>query len=49
MADLLLGRLSEARQAVQHTMTIRDTGELHNLLGQIEEKDGKFLAAANDL
>jgi tetratricopeptide (TPR) repeat protein len=48
MADLLLGRLPEARQAVQHTMSIHDTGELHNLLGQIEEKDGKFLAAAND-
>ena len=29
-------------------MSIHDTGELHNLLGQIEEKDGKFLAAAND-
>lgn len=48
MADLFLGRLSEARQEVQHIMTIHDTGELHNLLGQIDEKDGKFLAAAND-
>ena len=48
MADLLLGHLPEARQAVQNIMTIHDTGELHNLLGQIDEKDGKFLAAAND-
>lgn len=48
MADLLLKRLPEARQMVQHIMTIHDTGELHNLLGQIDEKDGKFLAAAND-
>ena len=26
----------------------KNTGELHNLLGQIEEKDGKFVAAANE-
>jgi len=48
MADLLLGRLPEARQAAQITLKTHDTGELHNLLGQIDEKDGKFVAAAND-
>jgi tetratricopeptide (TPR) repeat protein len=48
MADLLLNRLADARQSVQRIITIHDTGELHNLLGQIDEKDGKFLAAAND-
>ncbi len=48
MADLMLGRLPEARQTVQHILAIRDTGELHNLLGQIDEKDGRYLAAAND-
>jgi tetratricopeptide (TPR) repeat protein len=48
MADLLLGRLSEARLVTQHILNTHDTGELHNLLGQIDEKDGKFLAAAND-
>ena len=26
----------------------KNTAELHNLLGQIEEKDGKFVAAANE-
>ena len=29
-------------------MKIRDTGELRNLLGQIDEKDGKYVEAAND-
>jgi tetratricopeptide (TPR) repeat protein len=48
LADLLLGRLSEARSMAQHILKTRDTGELHNLLGQIDEKDGKFVAAAND-
>jgi tetratricopeptide (TPR) repeat protein len=48
MADLLTGRLGEARQLVQSMMRSKDTGELHNLLAQIEEKDGKFVAAANE-
>ncbi len=48
MADLLLGRLSEARQVAQHILKTHDTGELHNLLGQIDEKDGKFVEAIND-
>ena len=48
LADLLLGRFSEARQVAQTLLKAHDTGELHNLLGQIDEKDGKFVAAAND-
>ncbi|HMH15172.1 MAG TPA: tetratricopeptide repeat protein [Edaphobacter sp.] len=48
MADLLTGQLVEARELVQSLAQKRDTGELHNLLGQIEEKDGKFVAAANE-
>ena len=33
-----------------HNISLKthDTGELHNLLGQIDEKDGKFVEAAND-
>jgi tetratricopeptide (TPR) repeat protein len=46
--DLLTGRLSAAREAAQALVGTRNTGELHNLLGQIEEKDGKFVAAANE-
>lgn len=48
MAELLTGQLAEARQLVQSLLQKRNTGELHNLLGQIEEKDGKFVAAANE-
>jgi tetratricopeptide (TPR) repeat protein len=48
MADFLTGRLDAARQLVQTMMRSKDTGELHNLLAQIEEKDGKFVAAANE-
>jgi len=47
-ADFLTGRLAEARQTAQALVHTKDTGELHNLLGQIEEKDGKFVAAANE-
>jgi tetratricopeptide (TPR) repeat protein len=48
MAYFLTGRLSEARQLVQNMMRSNNTGELHNLLAQIEEKDGKFVNAANE-
>jgi tetratricopeptide (TPR) repeat protein len=48
MADLLTGHLSEGRQLVQSLLRIKNTGELHNLLAQIEEKDGQFVAAANE-
>ena len=48
MAELALGRLDEARMVVQALLKQKNTGELHNLLGQINEKDGKFVAAAND-
>ena len=44
----LTGRLSQARELIQSLIRQKDTGELHSLLGQVEEKDGKFLAAANE-
>ncbi len=47
-AYFLTGRLAEARQIVQKLVQQKNTGELHDLLAQIEEKDGKFLAAANE-
>jgi len=47
-ACFLTGRLNEARQTVQSLLEKKNTAELHNLLGQIEEKDGKFIAAANE-
>ncbi|WP_348267794.1 tetratricopeptide repeat protein [Edaphobacter paludis] len=47
-ADLLTGQLAEARELVQSLLQKKNTGELHNLLAQIEEKDGQFVAAANE-
>lgn len=48
MADFLVGKRDEARQVVNALVRVKDTGELRNLLGQIDEKDGKFVEAAND-
>ncbi|HTV04618.1 MAG TPA: tetratricopeptide repeat protein [Acidobacteriaceae bacterium] len=48
MADFMLGHLDAARQVVQALLQERNTGELHNLLAQIDEKDGKYVAAANE-
>lgn len=48
MVDLLTDRLGEARQLVQKMLQGQNSGELHNLLAQIEEKNGKFVAAANE-
>lgn len=48
MAYLLTGNPRSARQVVQTLLQEKNTAELHNLLGQIEEKDGQFVAAANE-
>lgn len=47
-AEFLSGQLENARLLVQSLLKQRDTGELHNLAGQIEEKDGKFLDAVRE-
>ena len=44
LAYLYIGQPAQARQLVQNLLRIKDTAELHNLLGQIEEKDGKYRA-----
>jgi tetratricopeptide (TPR) repeat protein len=48
LAYFLTGRLSESRQLVQTIAQQNNTGELHNLLGKINEKEGKFVEAANE-
>lgn len=48
MADFLLGRLDEARQVIGALTKEKNTGELHNLLAQVDEKQGKFIDAANE-
>jgi tetratricopeptide (TPR) repeat protein len=47
-AYLLAGNLEGARKVVESLLKQKDTGELHSLLGQIDEKDGKFLDAVNE-
>jgi tetratricopeptide (TPR) repeat protein len=46
LAYLVTGHLAEARSSVQGLLKQKETAEMHNLLGQIEEKDGQFVAAA---
>ncbi len=48
MAELLTKQYAKARLVVESLIKVKDTGELHNLAGQIEEADGKYLAAANE-
>ena len=48
LAYFLTARLADARKLVQSILPTNNTGELHNLLGQIEEKDGQFIAAVNE-
>jgi tetratricopeptide (TPR) repeat protein len=48
LADLELGKLADARQSVHDLLQRKDTAELHNLMAQIEEKDGHPVAAANE-
>jgi tetratricopeptide (TPR) repeat protein len=48
MSNFLLVKLDAARAVVQALLQLKDSGELHNLLGQIDEKDGRFVEAANN-
>ena len=48
LAYLLTGQTNPARQLVESLLPQKNTSELHNLLGDIEEKDGNFVAAANE-
>jgi tetratricopeptide (TPR) repeat protein len=48
LAYLVSGRLADARQQIQELLKQKNTAELHNLLGEVEEKDEKFVQAANE-
>jgi tetratricopeptide (TPR) repeat protein len=48
LAYLLSARTADARKLIHQVAAHKDTAELHNLLGQVEEKDGNFVAAANE-
>ena len=40
------GRLDEARQQLQRLISLRDSAELHGVLGEVEEKSQNYLASA---
>lgn len=48
LAYLETGHLTEAKSSIQQLLKVKDTAELHNLLGEINEKGGQFVAAANE-
>jgi tetratricopeptide (TPR) repeat protein len=48
MAELLTKQYGKARMVAESLTKVKDTGELHSLRGQIEEADGKYVAAANE-
>jgi tetratricopeptide (TPR) repeat protein len=48
LAYLLSGRLADARRQIQQLLKLKDTAELHNLLGEVEEKAENFVPAANE-
>ena len=47
MAYQETGRLPQARVQIQKLLQQKDTAELHNLLAEVEEKAGDFVAAVN--
>lgn len=48
LAYLLTGQPQLAQQTVRGLLKEKNTAELHNLLGEIEEKQGDFVHAANE-
>src|SRR5258706_496522 len=47
LAYIVTRRLADARQLLLTLLRQKDSAELHNLLAEVEEKDGKFVDAAN--
>ena len=47
-AYLLTRQTNEARETIGSLIAKKNTAELHNLLAEVEEKEGKFVAAANE-
>lgn len=48
MASLLSDHYDEAETEARRLLQVKDTAELHNLLGQIDEKAGKFVDSVNE-
>ena len=48
LAYLLSNRLTESRELVENLLKHKNSGEFHNLLGRIDERQGKFVSAADE-
>ena len=48
LALLQTGKLDPAREQVRGMLSAKETGELHNLLGDVEERAGNLVAAAEE-
>jgi tetratricopeptide (TPR) repeat protein len=48
LAYLLTGHTKGARELIHALLQQKNTAELHNLLAEVEEKDGNFVTAANE-
>src|SRR5437762_625827 len=48
LAYIQIGRLADARRLVQDLLKQENAAGLHSLLGELEEKDGKFVVAENE-
>jgi tetratricopeptide (TPR) repeat protein len=48
LAYFLTGELASANEQVETLLREKNTSELHNLLGQLNEKRGQFVEAANE-
>ena len=48
LAYLLTGQTKNARALIHALLQQKSTAELHNLLAEVEEKDGDFVIAANE-
>lgn len=42
------GRLKEARQEITQLLELKKTAELYDLLGEVDEQSGDYIASAND-
>jgi tetratricopeptide (TPR) repeat protein len=48
LAYISVGRSKDARALIQALLQQKNTAELHNLLAEVEEKEGNFVVAANE-
>jgi Flp pilus assembly protein TadD len=48
LAYIQIGRLADSRRLIHALLKQKNAAELHNLLAEVEEKDGKFVEAANE-